>query len=65
MSDTPRKLRCCWRDGKWHTDELANLADRLERENTILRNYLMTLASDGAKPGDAKTLWRRVRGEML
>ena len=22
----------CWRDGKWHADELANLAAKLERE---------------------------------
>lgn len=28
--DTPETLRC-WRDGKWHADELANLAAKFER----------------------------------
>lgn len=28
---TPRTMRC-WRDGKWHTDELANLSAKLEQE---------------------------------
>lgn len=36
MSDTPKTL-ACFRDGKWHTDELANLCAKLEQENRRLK----------------------------
>lgn len=68
MSDTPRtdtllaEIRLNPGAGGCIPKEFAR---DLERENTTLRNYLMTSASDDAKPGDAKTLWRKVRGEML
>ena len=31
MTMTPKTMNC-WRDGKWHADELANLAAKLERD---------------------------------
>lgn len=41
-TETPRTMRC-WRDGRWHTDELANLAAKLERENVELEATINTL----------------------
>lgn len=35
-SDTPKTL-ACFRDGKWHADELANLSSKLEKENKRLK----------------------------
>lgn len=40
--ETPRTTRC-WRDGKWHADELANLSANLERENAELQETVNTL----------------------
>lgn len=72
MSDTPRTDRLYdvfiednQNDFLVHFCAMYENSRALERENTTLRNYLMTLASDGAKPGDAKTIWRKVRGEMV
>lgn len=36
MSDTPKTL-ACFRDGKWHADELTNLCAKLEQENKTLK----------------------------
>ena len=34
-NETPKTSRC-WRDGKWQTDELANLAASQERELAVI-----------------------------
>jgi hypothetical protein len=34
----------CWRDGRWHADELANLSAKLEQENATLRELAEGLA---------------------
>lgn len=41
-TETPRTMRC-WRDGRWHADELANLAAKLECENAELQATINTL----------------------
>lgn len=44
-SKTPSTLRC-WRDGKWHADELANLAAKQEEQLTEAKQTIARLESD-------------------
>ena len=44
MTMTPKTMNC-WRDGKWHADELANLAAKLERDAQNLPDILTLLTS--------------------
>lgn len=44
LKETPRTMSC-WRDGKWHVDELANCSAQLERQlnstqDILKRSYL-------------------------